>query len=138
MEIKQGYHPQFDIDLKFGQECERLTARMLLGFHEVKGDRMALTTGNLFVEYECRNKASGIATSKADWWTFHLHDDLYVVVKADVLRRLEHDRKIRRVSGGEEKASLGYLLPLKWLFRRDSLVRGHPPGKDLTVKKKKK
>lgn len=123
MEIKQGYHPQFDIDLKYGQECERLSAQMFMGFHEVKGDRKAMSTGNLFVEYECRNKASGIATSKADWWTFHLHDDLYVVVKADVLRRLKDDKRIRTVSGGEEKASLGYLLPLKQLLRGKVLLQ---------------
>lgn len=29
-------------------------------------------SGNVFVEYECRGKPSGIATSTADWWIFYL------------------------------------------------------------------
>ena len=119
MDIKKGYYPQFDIDLRYGQECEKLVAKMLTGFHEVKSDRMALTTGNLFIEFECRGKPSGLSTSKADWWTFHLSDDLYFVIGSVELRRMCLRKGIRKVAGGDGRASRGYLLPTENVLKSE-------------------
>jgi len=112
--IPDGYNPQFDIDLRYGKECERLVAKMLTGFHEVKSDRKALTTGNLFVEFESKGNPSGINTTTADWWTFHLDDGMYFILSQDKLRELCTGAKV--VNGGDQMSSRGYLLPLKRIF----------------------
>lgn len=38
--------------------------------YEVKSDRLTYKTGNLYVEYECSGKPSGIATTTADYWFY--------------------------------------------------------------------
>jgi glycerate kinase len=90
---------------------------MLLGFHEVKSDRKALKTGNLFIEFQSLGAASGLETTKADWWTFHLQDGLYLVMDTGELKKHCKDKDVRVISGGQDKASKGFLLPLKKILR---------------------
>lgn len=37
---------------------------------EIKADRQTRNTGNIFIEFECNGKPSGITTSKADLWAY--------------------------------------------------------------------
>lgn len=72
-----GYHPDFDIDLKFGQEGERSVyaaiRAMNQGTVEVKTERYA--NGNLFIETHQGGgsgtyRPSGINVTKAEFWVY--------------------------------------------------------------------
>lgn len=73
---------------------------------EVKEDFTCRKTGNVGVEYECRGKRSGIATSKADYYLYKIHRPdgkigVYMIRK-DGLRQMIDDRKyFRDVCGGD-------------------------------------
>jgi hypothetical protein len=56
MEFKSN----FEYDLVFGQEGEMSFADLTNKKIEVKRDRIAHKTGNIFIEYESRGKPSGI------------------------------------------------------------------------------
>ena len=63
---------RFDIDLQYGQLAESSIADMLQNKKlEVKTERdLWVKTGNIVIEFESRNKPSGIQTTEADYW-FH-------------------------------------------------------------------
>lgn len=76
--------PRWDIDKARGDAAEKWVSDIRAGLEgdasiEVKRDK-ALSTGNLYVEYECRGKPSGIATTKADLWVFVLDLDHFAIV----------------------------------------------------------
>ena len=61
----------FEFDLQVGQHGENIFADLLTGKKiEVKTDFIASRTGNLYVEFECWGKRTGLATTKADFWVF--------------------------------------------------------------------
>ncbi len=73
-------------------------------------------TGNIFIEYESRNKPSGIATSKADWFvTYFLFLNELWFIKTETLRKLilENEYPIFKDAGDVGSATHGYLLPRK-------------------------
>ena len=73
-------------------------------------------TGNIFIEYESRNKPSGIATSKADWFvTYFLFLNELWFIKTESLRKLilENEYPIVKDAGDVGSATHGYLLPRK-------------------------
>jgi len=82
---------------------------------EVKADRLAYATGNLAVEYECRDKPSGISISEAHYYIFFVihrnaEDDVYII-PTEHLKRMVQGCKI--AYGGDRNASSIYLLPIK-------------------------
>lgn len=88
---------------------------------EVKCDRMTLKTGNVYIEYESRGKASGIATSEADYWVYKFDEESAVIFKTDALKKklkLLVTSGIAKadVMGGDDKSSRGILLSLKDLL----------------------
>jgi hypothetical protein len=64
----------FEYDLKLGQERENALAQILGNDStiEVKSDRMARKTGNVFIEVESRGKPSGLSTTLADHWAIEV------------------------------------------------------------------
>lgn len=73
-------------------------------------------TGNIFIEYESRNKPSGIATSKADWFvTYFLFLNELWFIKTESLRKLilENEYPIFKDAGDLGSATHGYLLKRK-------------------------
>lgn len=111
----------FDIDLRYGQDGEELVLSLLNGGKkiEVKTDRMAHKTGNIAIEFQCRGRLSGIATSEADYWAFVLNDNKFVLfIKTDILRalaRLYYEKGFIK-KGGDDKASDMIVIPLKILI----------------------
>ena len=90
------YQPDWDIDLKDGKYGESIVKELLLlddAEIEVKHDRLALMTGNVYVETHCRRRdgwhESGICTTKAKVWFFVLDADnrITVSVTTEELRR---------------------------------------------------
>lgn len=111
----------FDIDLRYGNIGEELVLSLLNGGQkiEVKTDRMAHKTGNIAIEFQCRGRLSGIATSEADYWAFVLNDNKFILfIKTDILRaiaRLYYEKGFIK-KGGDDKASDMIVIPLKILI----------------------
>lgn len=95
--LTEGYQPDFDIDLRHGQSGERMVAAFIEGFTdgtiEVKNDRQAAQTGNIWIEYECRGRDgvwrdSGIRSTRATYWALVLGGTVIIGIPTDVLRRI--------------------------------------------------
>ena len=111
-EQKEGYFKEYDFTYTKDDETFKV---------EVKSDRLASRTGNLFIEFECRNKPSGIGATTADYWVYFIlfckNNNVYggeviktecYVIPTDELKKLI--KRCRIVSGGDDYASKGYLL----------------------------
>ena len=112
------HNNDFKYDLKLGQKGENLLANIILSKGdtiEVKTDLQALTTGNLFIEYESRQKQSGIATTHAIWYSFVLSNTLIITISTDNLKTIcrEYLNTNRDIKGGDSNTSKGILLPIK-------------------------
>lgn len=111
-------HYGFDLDLRFGQEREGVLGNIFAGnLVEVKSDRQCWRTGNLFVEFRCGGKPSGLAVTLADYWAFEYRADRWLIVRTGELKRLcrvalEQGRVAR---GGDYDRCEGVLLPVSWL-----------------------
>ena len=93
------YNSDFRYDLKVGQVAEQALAKIFEGKKvEVKRDRKARLTGNVFVEYESRGKPSGTSTSRLK----------------EIVEPLKGTDKERR--GGDNNTSVGVLLRIKDLI----------------------
>ena len=106
------YNSDFRYDLKVGQVAEQALAKIFEGKKvEVKRDRKAKLTGNVFVEYESRGKPSGLATSEADYWCFVV-EETFILLAAERLKEivepLKGTDKERR--GGDNNTSVGVLI----------------------------
>jgi hypothetical protein len=108
--IESNYDNQYDLKM------------MVKGFektYEIKTDvKVAplFDTGNIFIEYESRNKPSGISTSKADWFvTYFIFLNELWFIKTETLRKLilENEYPIFKDAGDIGSATHGYLLPRK-------------------------
>lgn len=89
---------------------------------EVKNDvTISKRTGNVYVEYECRGKKSGIATTEADYWVFKLADERAIVIGTSQLkgrlRELVANGMAKSgVKGGDNNLSVGILVKIKDLL----------------------
>ena len=106
------YNSDFRYDLKVGQVAEQALAKIFEGKKvEVKRDRKAKLTGNVFVEYESRGKPSGLATSESDYWCFVV-EETFILLAAERLKEivepLKGTDKERR--GGDNNTSVGVLI----------------------------
>lgn len=87
--------------------------------YEIKTDVFctpAKDTGNLFIEYKCRGKASGIEVTKADWFvTYYKHLNEMWFIKTTDLIDLIHNNKFREIVNGGDIGSQthGYLINRK-------------------------
>lgn len=89
--------------------------------YEIKTDVLVSPkkdTGNLFVEFKCRGKASGIETSQADWFvTYFKYLDEIWFIKTDKLKELLNDKanffKVITTAGDKGSNTHGYLVNRK-------------------------
>jgi len=112
------YNSNFAFDLKLGQDEEVWLADLLKGKTvEVKRDFKAAQTGNLFIEYRCRGKASGLGTTRADFWAFILDGERVIIVPTEHLKRVAQRAydEGRKVRGGDSNASEGVLVKVREL-----------------------
>jgi hypothetical protein len=108
--IDSNYDNKYDLKmLKNGVETT----------YEIKTDVKCaplFDTGNIFIEYESRGKASGISVTEADWFVTHF---LYLkeiwFIKSDKLRNLiqENNFPIFYDAGDVGSATHGYLIKRK-------------------------
>jgi hypothetical protein len=114
------YNNDFKYDLKIGQLGERHISNILSNKKiEVKTDFKALNTGNVFVEYESRNKKSGISTSEAEFYCFIISNEQLIIIETKLLKKkCRYYLKTKRdVIGGDLNTSKGILLPITELIK---------------------
>lgn len=118
----------FAYDLEVGQNGENIFADLLSGKKiEVKTDFQASRTGNLYIEFECWGKRSGLATTKADFWVFLIMkegtnkssfglNEIEIIkfvstnrLKSICREWLKHNEKIK---GGDQKTAHGCLIKI--------------------------
>ncbi len=82
--------------------------------YEVKVDRMAYNTGNIVIEYECKNKPSGINTTTADYWAIFEYQpndyELYLIPTQHLDKLINNREYIRFVKGGDNYGSKMFLF----------------------------
>jgi hypothetical protein len=116
--MKFNNDKRFDLDLAYGQVFERKVAEILgQSKIEVKTEKDKWkTTGNIVIEYESRNKPSGIITTDADYWLHNLAMGdsivLSLLIKVSTLRKYIATHNPRSVRGGDDMTSKLYLIKL--------------------------
>jgi hypothetical protein len=113
----QGGALQQTFELKTDVYC--IPDRILNG-KTIKGK----DTGNIFIEFHCRGKDSGIKVTQADWFVYYFKylGELWLI-KVDDLKDLIEKNNFRVGIGGDPGSnSSGYLIPKK-KFRQHFLLR---------------
>ena len=110
----------FEQDLPEGVAAERFVQEILSGERgaiEVKRDFKVSETGNIAIEFECRNRKSGIAVTKALWWAIVLDGNLFahemvILVKTERLREISRElyKKRKFVTGGDSGSNTKMVL----------------------------
>lgn len=116
------YSSSFTYDLTVGEKGEDWVNMLFNGkeFIEVKTDRLAYKTGNVFIEYECRGKPSGIATTTATYWIYKIEQtDTAIIVPIERLKNICRIlyKENKTSLGGDNNLSKGLLVPIIQLFK---------------------
>ena len=108
--------PNFDLDLKFGQEKENELQEILHNEPlECKCDKRCIDTGNVFVEFEDRGKPSGISITKSTFYAFCLYKkerekkQIWVLIPTELLKKLMKKYPVK--SGGDNWEARGHIIP---------------------------
>jgi hypothetical protein len=103
---------KFDIDVSYGKEREHRFSDMIHSKMEVKSDRKANITGNIYVEFESRGKPGGVASTEADVWVQEVDEDVFIVMPVSRMKELVriHLDKYGETLGGDGHTSRGVLL----------------------------
>jgi hypothetical protein len=96
--------------------------------YEIKTDVFCFPqfdTGNMFIEFECRGKKSGIEVTTADWFVMYykyLKEIWYI--KTDELKKLINDNQFfeTEFSGDQNSNTKGYLIPREQ-YKKHFIVR---------------
>ena len=116
------YSSSFTHDLNFGEKAEDWINELFSNgkLIEVKNDRLIHKTGNLFIEYESRDKPSGLATTTADYWIYRMSElDSSLILPTKALKevcRVYFKQSIFLKNGGDNNTSKGFLIPLTRLL----------------------
>lgn len=81
-------------------------------------------TGNIFIEFSCRGKDSGIKVTEADWFVYYFKflGELWMIKVQDLKKLIDENNFRVGVGGDPGSNSSGYLIP-KNKFRDKFLVR---------------
>jgi hypothetical protein len=90
---------------------------------EYKHDIRAIETGNVAIEYESREKLSGILHTEAGYWIQKIGDSFYMI-KVDKLKNLliYYGNVFRRVRGGDNGTSLLILIPIEVFIKNSNKI----------------
>ena len=106
--------PQFDLDLKFGQQKEDEFKKEVEGQLECKVDRLCQKTGNVFIEFEDAGKPSGISKTTAAYYAIALYKkerkkQIWVLIPTVILKKLMKKYPVK--SGGDNWEAKGHIIP---------------------------
>ncbi len=85
-------------------------------------------TANLFIEFECRGKKSGLEVTEADWFvTYYPYLREIWYIESQKLKELieNHDFPTTEFSGDANSNTKGYLLP-RYEHKKEFIVRRVP------------
>ena len=117
------YNNDFRYDLEIGRIAEKKLADILENKKiEIKYDLLASKTGNIAIEYKCRNKLSGISITESDYYCYIIANtqcqDIYIMIETNKLKELCRKyylmNKIKKL--GDNNLSKAVIIPLKDLF----------------------
>lgn len=111
-----NYNSDFRYDLKLGQLGEKHLSDILSNkLVEVKTDYQAHKTKNIYIEYESRNKESGISISQSQFYAFILSNETIILIETKRLKELcrKYIGTDRDIKGGDNNTSKGIILPIK-------------------------
>lgn len=97
--------------------------------YEIKTDvfcKPSYDTGNIFVEIECRGKASGIMVTEAKWFvTYFKHfNEIWYIKTNDLIKLIDENRQTlikKEFSGDRHSETKGWLIP-KWRLHEHFIV----------------
>jgi hypothetical protein len=141
-------HYNFKKDFPIAQETEREVAALLvklydaeiLGFEdtnkydilakikgveykfESKEDFICETTGNIGLEFSCRNKPSGIQVSQADFYIYKAHTKkgiVFIMHNTKTIKNMIARKEYFRIVNGGDKGSNS----LNYLFKYDVFIK---------------
>lgn len=114
MSLKMEFNSDFKYDLKVGQVKEKELADILENKTiEVKYDKKAHITGNIFIEYRSRGKNSGISSTQADYYCIFAGCCMYILKTEDLKFKCRKYLGTKRdITGGDNNTSKGILLPI--------------------------
>ena len=113
--IKEGYHKEYDIMIP---EINKTI--------EVKKDFKSQYTGNVVIEMEMNNRPSGLQTTTADWWVFHLDETEIVWITLERLKEMiefEDYNLVEFIGEGDEISKQAYLVPKKDLYMYSNRIK---------------
>tara|TARA_R100000278_G_scaffold11197_2_gene12573 strand:- start:314 stop:766 length:453 start_codon:yes stop_codon:yes gene_type:complete len=113
--IKEGYHKEYDIMIP---EINKTI--------EVKKDFKSQYTGNVVIEMEMNNRPSGLQTTTADWWVFHLDETEIVWITLKRLKEMvefEGYKLVEFIGEGDEISKQAYLVPKKDLYMYSNRIK---------------
>lgn len=106
--IKEGYAIQHIAEDKFPDWDIQITTGKTF---EVKADRKARKTGNIFIETGYRGMPSGLSRTNADYFVIIIDNFAHVSTVEDTMRFvLHHPRKTFIQKAGDDGLSQGYLI----------------------------
>jgi len=117
------FNNDFRYDLKYGQQEEVFIHELLSEQGEikleVKSDRKAQYTGNVYIEYQSRGKPSGLSTTEAGYYVFKFKNGLVLMLPVEKLKKFCNTltEKKRSVKGGDNNSSLGCLVKVEDLVK---------------------
>jgi len=82
-------------------------------------------TGNIFVEFECRGKESGIMVTEAKWFvTYFKHlNEIWYIKTSELLSLIETSNfRTTQFSGDSGSNTKGYLIP-RYAFKEKFIIR---------------
>lgn len=112
---------KYDLIMEVPQKPKQIT-------YEIKTDvfcKPGKDTGNMFIEYECRGKLSGINATKSDWFvTYYPFLKTAWYIETNELRNLIKYNNFRETSfsGDQGSNTKGYLIPRE-AYKRFFIVR---------------
>lgn len=90
---------------------------------EVKHDLMALKTGNIAIEYECRGNVSGLYTSLAHYWVYKIEQQFYMIELQKLKKLVADENNIyKKVTGGDKDSETKMWLIKTTVFKSHSIL----------------
>lgn len=85
--------------------------------YEVKADKNTARTGNVFIEYECAGKPSGISITQADIYAYFVvkssrQQDCYMIPVKYIKTMIENGEYRKMLNVGDGGRVNGFLMPL--------------------------
>jgi hypothetical protein len=127
LQKKKDYTWDFKIDFENSgvQTFESKTDVYCIPFSKVNGKVIkGRDTGNIFIEFSCRGKDSGIKVTEADWFVYYFKflGELWMIKVQDLKKLIDENNFKIGVGGDPGSNSSGYLIP-RMKFRDKFLVR---------------